>query len=416
MIEVLSTESPCPARTRSLHDPFPLGTLDVLVPIVIPVAVVFVYRTPVDPQILRDALARLLEVYPQLTGRLQEDTLGNRFITSIGSGVLFETARCSDGLPEKVTMVDLPGEGNDLFASFTPDATAVSNGPILSIRHTSFACDSVSLGIRCLHTVCDAVGFFQLVRDLAQVYRNLRDDKQALDGVDLPTIIPLKAPPGGSTTLFTLTPLTPQPTASDPATGRFFHYTPDQLDSIKRRTSVGTFSALCAHLHCRIYQARARVYDALSPPDLLTPVDLRRRYPFPPRYFPQAVLTTWAEFEPDHLLQDHVSRVASTVHHMARHPDATSRIDQTLGWIESQPDKRSIASSFRYGNGSLMLSQWNKMDMYAVFENRPVLVSTPFTSVSCIDGLGYFLPALDGGIDVCLSLSEPVWKYIDMHL
>ena len=69
-----------------------------------------------------------------------------------------------------------------------------------------------------------------------------------------------------------------------------------------------------------------------------------------------------------------------------------------------------------------MISQWNKFDMYAgnVFEVPPVLVSTPFTPISLLDGLAYFLPTEEqgtggdtGAIDVNVSLSEPLWNIID---
>jgi hypothetical protein len=69
-----------------------------------------------------------------------------------------------------------------------------------------------------------------------------------------------------------------------------------------------------------------------------------------------------------------------------------------------------------------MISQWNKMDMYAgaTFEAPPVLASTPFTEISLIDGLGYFLPTEAQGmggdageIEVCMALTGPVWDVLD---
>lgn len=73
-----------------------------------------------------------------------------------------------------------------------------------------------------------------------------------------------------------------------------------------------------------------------------------------------------------------------------------------------------------------MVSQWNKFDMYAgtVFEVGPVLVSPPFTPVTLIDGLAYFLPTEEqgtaaaaagdtGAIDVSLALNQPLWGIID---
>jgi hypothetical protein len=109
---------------------------------------------------------------------------------------------------------------------------------------------------------------------------------------------------------------------------------------------------------------------------------------------------------------------------LTRTPSVTSKeeINGSLRWVAAQPDKRKIRQDFRYGNGSFMVSQWNKFDMYtgAVFEVPPVLVSPPFMPVSLVDGLAYFLPTEEqgtegdtGAIDVSLSLSELVWGILE---
>jgi hypothetical protein len=59
--------------------------------------------------------------------------------------------------------------------------------------------------------------------------------------------------------------------------------------------------------------------------------------------------------------------------------------------------------------------------MYPAFGGvRPTLVSTPFTEISLVDGLTYFLPdrrqgtAEDRGeLEVCLSLSDPLWGILE---
>ncbi|KAG8992121.1 hypothetical protein FRB94_012001 [Tulasnella sp. JGI-2019a] len=72
-------------------------------------------------------------------------------------------------------MTDLPGDSNALFAPFHGIPEGIGKEPILTVQHTRFACGGVSLGVRLLHTVCDAEGFFKLVRDLAELYRGLND-------------------------------------------------------------------------------------------------------------------------------------------------------------------------------------------------------------------------------------------------
>ena len=115
---------------------------------------------------------------------------------------------------------------------------------------------------------------------------------------------------------------------------------------------------------------------------------------------------------------------AKAVHEMTRSADVSSAevIDTSLRWMALQPDKRRIRHGFVYSDASCMLSQWNKFDMYlgSSFEQPPVLVAPPFTNISLMDGLGYFLPpdlqfqAVDpAAIDVALALSQPVWAFFD---
>ena len=92
-----------------------------------------------------------------------------------------------------------------------------------------------------------------------------------------------------------------------------------------------------------------------------------------------------------------------------------------------------MKSRFRYGNGSIMVSQWSKFRVYAgadfdVDERGeavpPTLVAPPFTPISLIDGLLYVVAteeqfqrgvAKEGScdLDVYVPLSEAVWSILD---
>ena len=92
--------------------------------------------------------------------------------------------------------------------------------------------------------------------------------------------------------------------------------------------------------------------------------------------------------------------------------------EATVKWI-STVNRSSIRHGYKGGTGGVMVSQWNKMDMYdgGVFETRPVLVAPPFTPISLHDGLGYTIPTESGdGIDVYLALREEVWGELDVSL
>lgn len=196
---------------------------------------------------------------------------------------------------------------------------------------------------------------------------------------------------------------------------------------------VSTFEALSAHLHRSVYRARLQLrvqnpsLGETSPPDFLTPVNIRTRLGhdyLPPRYFPNALLCVYTCLPRDLLATGPLWKVARALHDLTRTTYTTSKdeMNGTIKWIAAQPNKQDIRESFRLGTGSLMLSQWNKVDMYdgTVFEVPPTLVSPPFTPSSLCDGLGYFLPTEvqgmrgdAGAIDVHLALSQPLWDMLE---
>jgi hypothetical protein len=75
----------------------------------------------------------------------------------------------------------------------------------------------------------------------------------------------------------------------------------------------------------------------------------------------------------------------------------------------------SVSTGFAHGSGSLLVSQWNKFDLYStIFETAPVLASTPFTPWTLLDGLVYFLPAkADGDRKLCMGLTEETWTILE---
>ncbi|PBK73851.1 hypothetical protein ARMSODRAFT_651933 [Armillaria solidipes] len=415
----------------SLDSIFPLGPLDQLVAPSVPIAVVFVYTSSPGVELipverLERSLTLLLDYYPHLTGRLQINSSdGTPEISRLGTGAELFVARCSERLDasDRIVLPNLPGAGNALLAPFDPSLEGVCRDPIFTVQHTRFACGGVALGVRLHHITGDADGFFQLVGDLAELYRNGTSS--------------LARPPHIRSYLSELTPeervaaLDFEPSQFYVEQSPAFASYPVTSPSHVRPTDpssdswISTFDALCAHLYQRVYRARLQLrakdptLPELSPPDFLTPVNLRSRIGLPPRYFPNALHCQYTSLSHDLLANGPLWQVAKALHDLTRTTSTTSKeeVDRTYRWIAAQPDKRKIKQGFRYGSGSLMLSQWNKMDMYAdsVFDVAPVLVAPPFTPISLVDGLGYFIPTGEqgGDIDVALSLSEPIWEFID---
>lgn len=460
------------ASWKDLKAPIRLGPLDQLVDATIPVAVVFVYSQaeletkdeliPLDR--LEKSMSALLDHYPHLSGRLQINEIdGTPEIVRLGMGVHLFAATCSERLDAFQSrtghgrIMSLPGAGKALLAPFDATLEGVCRDPVFAIQHTRFACGSVALGVRTLHKICDADGFFQLVRDLAELYRNgssvLSDPphyRSYLSELTVDNVTPEEReavlsndPPlfyvetSSSTSMWA--PTDPSPIPPPPTVGRFVRFSSKELNAIKTAATnpdrpeswVSTFEALSAHIYHHVHRARLRLrelepkHGALSPTDFLTPLNVRSRLGLPPKYFPNALMISYGNIPSDVLASGPLWKIAGFLHDLTRNPsglETKEDVVRALKWIALQPEKKKIRQGFRYGTGSFMISQWNKFDMYegTVFDVPPTLVSPPFTPISLIDGLLYFLPTEDrsigadlGAIDVVLPLSEPVWDILD---
>ncbi|KAG0147978.1 hypothetical protein CROQUDRAFT_90924 [Cronartium quercuum f. sp. fusiforme G11] len=372
----------------------------------------------------------------------------------------------------------LPGAGTELCPPLLGDLASLFHGAILKIQHTSFKCGSVALGIQISHSVCDAGGVVQLIRHLAQLYRaTLHADHNN----DLEPILP-KAPRITSYLAQAIDKrMNPQermaalqyqpdlfhidesvdskgdieakgssfdfishsfPPSRSPNIGRFLRFSSAELKSLKElaidpnenvtpKSWISTFDALSAHLYQRVYRARLKLrahdptVDELTRPDIMIAVGLRNRIGpdvFPSGYFPNATFNTHITLPHELLAHGPLWKVAKALHELTHQSSVTSKeeVIKTLKWIEAQPNKRKIKPKFQYGNGSFIISQWNKFDAYSGtdFELSPVLISPPCLPTMPIDGVALFLQADEhgpdadfGAIDVSLALSEPVWEF-----
>ncbi|KAF9639182.1 hypothetical protein BFW01_g10079 [Lasiodiplodia theobromae] len=504
------------ALVAVLDSPVMLGPLDQLGPPFVPTTVVYAYKQSASSSIADenhseliavDRLARamelLLDYYPHLTGRLRfNPSDGTPEIAHLDAGIELLEASCRARLDEsedagtgRIMMPALPNSGNALLPPFVPTLEAVCRNPIFSIQHTRFACGSVTLGFSIHHIVCDAEGFFQLIRDLAELYRGLRA-AEAKAGLEPEAAVAALAHPPHIRSylselsdmtqeerqkmanfqpgLYTLAPSHGGKTAGTeavtahaassassqpPVVGRVLRFSSFELEVLKNSATdpdgrgwVSTFDALSAHIFQRVYQARLRLRRSQGLPSsddtsdiprgFLTSVNLRNsnRLDLPPRYFPNAVVTTFTTLPHDVIAKGPLWKVAKIIHDLTRSV-VPQDVDQDLRWVAAQPDKRRIKPAIVNGLGSFIVTQWCKFGMYAGADFdvdahgspiHPALVSPPFTQISLLDGLAFFLAteeqcsqqaALTGtdmsarhstsAIDVNLTISEPVWQFFD---
>ena len=396
------------------------------------------------------------------------DQISNRrSLHQFGSGVTVVEAEyhktlasCSvprEGRPQ-LCLSELPGGGNDLLVPFDSSFQAVCEGPLLSIQHTRFACGSVALGFRILHAIADGAAFFRLCKQLGEVYQSLDNPSGSSETEQhaCPTQPYLSGIDGGMTRDKILAARSFVPDNFDIArdqskkdtvpkmdhdrplskvTGKYLYLTAETLRDIKLQAQdnhspemwITTFDALSAYIYQAVHRARLRlrVLDATMPPisqlDFYTVIDLRSRlsphldsdYPF------NARLAVQSTCSPD-LLEGGPELLAKKIHRATRASSLTDpdSLDKTLKWLAVQPNMANVSTGFVHGSGSLLVSQWNKFELYStIFETAPVLASTPFTPSTLLDGLVYFLPTkAEGDIQLCIALTEEIWTILDADL
>ncbi|KAJ5780214.1 Transferase [Penicillium paradoxum] len=476
------------AIVAALDSPFSLGAIDITTSAFSVIEVIFVYRKPASlPQDaflsverLKEAVSHLLDYYPHLTGRLQGNPISRATeISRLGTGAELWEAQCSrklrhiasSSLSRRLLMQKLPGSGNSLLPIFHFSLGAVPYNPIFAIQHTRFACGGVGLGIRLHHMVCDATGFLQLVRDLAEIYRQLRDsspptlvfppeirshfrDQKNMSPKSKRKVLKFRPPD------FYLNENSTEEPASlvedrPKVSGRVLRFSSDDLIELKKTATdpdpksqswVSTFEALSAYLLQKIYQARIEALDDHSVSSdrewqkahrgFWAAIDMRdpTRLKLPARYFPNA--SYCASFSPSHriLNKGALWQVAKAIHLIIRSVDP-DEINQQFQWIAAQPDKSHIRYKNPFCEGNFAISQWTRSNPYIgvdfdVCEDgkpiTPALVARAFSESYMVDGMAVVMATEEqvgrnkrkGGspcaIDVNLTLDDSLWPILDM--
>lgn len=479
-----------------LEPVFNLGPMDYIVSSTLPIEAVFIYRKPsslssdqfIDPDRLKDATSHLLDYYPHLTGRLQLNSMTHTpEIAHLGAGVDFLEASCSTTLRDiassslsgLIITPMLPGYGAALLPFFDSAVESVSRNAICAIQHTRFLCGGVGLGIRVHHRVCDAQGFLQIMRDLAEIYRQLRDSSPP-NLISPPEIRShfrdfTKLSPNTKTRTLSFKPsaFPPQVTPGDSKESpnlikpsvfaRVLYFSGEDLTALKQAatnpdpksgTWVSTFEALSAYLYQKIYQAKVQVMEQRGISlqsvqcqplrEFWTTMDLRDpcRLNLPPRYFANAVHCTSAYASHENLMRGPLWYIAHSIHYAIRSVDM-DHVRRQFEWIAAQPDQSCVELTQEFPEGALAVVQWTRENIYARvdFEVRangkpilPALVSPPLRGSYLLDGLAMVISAeaesctskgernnptgshTPCALYVNLALNELIWSFLERDI
>ncbi|PYI33843.1 hypothetical protein BP00DRAFT_434207 [Aspergillus indologenus CBS 114.80] len=329
------------------------------------------------------------------------------------------------GTGAELFVVDCALRLDNLATSGRGARRGVCRDLIFVVQCTRFACGGVALGIRLHHIVCDASGFFQLVRHLAEIYRKLASAQGPAEPGD----------PGPKIEAFNAGPISQ---VAGRVTGRVLRFTGPQLQQLKALATdprgaswVSTFEALSVYLYQQVYRARVQLLQSRGgAPVSEVPACLSRgfwgsidlpgptRLTLPKHYFPNAV-TPLILSDPSHalLVDGSLWQVAAALHAVVRSFNL-HQMENELKWIAMQPDKSRIKVRFRFGGGNFTVSLWSKHSMYCGIDFdadegnnalSPVLVSPPLHRAAQPEGSPELLPP---SLDVNLILMEHLWPIL----
>ncbi|KAM0418754.1 hypothetical protein ACHAPT_012352 [Fusarium lateritium] len=380
-----------PERLDSLPSPYWLGPLDHLIHPSVPINVVWIYQasTQFSSELvpfsrLRHALSLLLDYYPTLTGRLStEPGSGRRYLDRFGSGISLFEATCNDALTTfsgsagvNFDIFDFPSAGDSLLAPWEDSIGSAQRDVLLTVQHTRFACGSVAVGLRIAHIVCGVGGFLQLYQDLAHLYRGLKFDMKTTPQLDeVPAIEPFIAGKIGGM------PEKEREAALEQCPQGFSLASvaqPDDVTSSEEDKSDDRNEAPTAPpIIGRSMRFSAAELSAI------------KKLATPPSGSPW--VSTFSALSAHIFQRIHKARLA----HLA----------------SQQLPASSLATP------SLTTRAWHKYPLYsgAELDVAPIFVGRTFAPAAMVDRVAYFLQPKDsnGGIDVVISLSEPVWEHLD---
>ncbi|OGM49934.1 hypothetical protein ABOM_001582 [Aspergillus bombycis] len=463
-----------------LQDPFMLGPFDQLGHFATPINVVWIYESSsaiglIPLERLRNAISRVLDYYPHLTGRMRIDpTTEVRSMASLGSGVhlleaycdatLQSFARTSPASGRGFSVFDFPRSGNALLAPWDLSREGIQQNPVFTIQRTEFACASVAIGMRLSHVVTGAGGFLQLYQDLAAIYRattdldigghfelasppcltpfmitqmqHMSDDEQRKALAEGPSAYSLRHSDTGAEIHAQNEARFEQSPEMDLIVGRTLRFSPAAIATLKgwavepgsgSDARISAWAALSAHLWQHTHRARlARAADLNSSTDgektnvlsssaFGTSVNFVPHLGLPERSFGNTVVTPVVELESTKLAHSPFWEIAKIISNLTRHV-SVNEVHKIGSWIAAQPKKSLIQLDFPVTPASFISTGWHRFPLYsgAELDVAPTFASPIFMD-TLFDGMVFFVEpkVKDGSVEVVASLRSSTWESLD---
>ncbi|KAJ6349231.1 hypothetical protein OIU77_006754 [Salix suchowensis] len=320
-----------------------------------------------EPEVLKEALRKVLVPFYPVAGRLARDENGRIEINCNGEGVLFVVADTESTTEELGEFMIMPSmKFRQLIPTVDTDLEDISRNPLLLLQVTSFKCGGVCLGVGWHHTLADGTGALHFINSWATLARGLPITIPPL--LDR-TILRAKASDDGSETKYT------------------------------------TFEILAAHIWRSVSKAR-NYQNNDQKTKLRVPVDGRSRLnpPLQSTYFGNVIFEASPVALSCDLLSESFRCTVERIHREIKKMD-DEYLRSALDYLEELGDLSSIPrGSIISACPNLSIVSWMRLPIYkANFGWGAPLLMRPATM---LEGRGYIHPnpANDGSFSLAICL------------
>ncbi|XP_051115669.1 uncharacterized acetyltransferase At3g50280-like [Andrographis paniculata] len=372
---------------------------------------------------LKNSLARTLDFFPPLSGRLgfvtHDDGTSSYFIDCNDAGAEFAHAVARGvSVSDVVEHKYVP----EIVSSFFPMKETPNYDetwkPLLAAQVTELD-DGFFVGCTVNHVVADGASFWHFFKSWSEMAR----------GFDTISKVPIfdRWFPSNVTDenrRIHLPPLDQNPMVNTspppPLLERVFHFSKDSLAKLKNIVNLkfkdcgetSTFQALSAHLWRSVARSRLSRSSKNSeePQCFILLVDARSRVPLPDGYFGNAVHSARIEVTEHELLENGLEFVAMKINELVGRQTREAVVKYVEDWVETPVIKRKGAANF-------LIVGSPRFDVYGCDFGWGKPVASRSGGRRKFDGKVTVLPAAQsGGIDVEVCLSPEALMAMDDDL
>jgi hypothetical protein len=330
------------------------------------------------------SLRKLLEYYPLLNGIFKFFDKDKKVCieqNDLKGGILFVSTIVNISLSE-LPLLNEEYTNTKIIPEILQLNNIVDSDTLFHVRHTRFSCGSVALGISLNHQAGDAHSYFQLVKDWAQLYKNLEYQPNVCHQRSLlePTLDEMNTLKNSNSNFNNRKSLSVKEENSSLIQQikqiiiKGFRFSADELKRMKTDSMINlssdveyisTFEVLTAHLYQHVMLARNPITSSII--KLYVSTNIRPRLTqslIPMSYFGNAIMFSYLEMNISELINNNLGLLAGQVHKAIK-ANTNEDIRTTLAWIICQTDKTKITPTFNLDETDFTISAWNKMGMYS---------------------------------------------------